>query len=80
MPYLYNYQKGYETIPAKKFDELGMAMINKSTDGSKVVHDRRFKATFGCLPQTCSDLWHLILTSRIGLILGLNFFREKLPN
>ena len=41
-----------------------MAIIGRiETGGSKVVHDWRFKATFGCLPKSCSDLWRLILTS-----------------
>ena len=64
MPFINTHRVGYELIPEEVFDEIGMAMIGKKeTGGSKVVHDRRFKATFGCLPKSCSDLWRLILTS-----------------
>ena len=64
MPFINTHRVGYEVIPEEVFDEIGMAIIGRiETGGSKVVHDRRFKATFGCLPKSCSDLWRLILTS-----------------
>ena len=61
--FIKRHKDAYEHVSEEEFDLVGMGMLRRPVGGSTVIHDRRFIATFGCLPRTCVELWAMILNS-----------------
>ena len=70
----------YEKKSEEEFDKEGMDIIQREVGGSKCTHDRRFISIYGCLPRTCADLWHALLTSgHPSFMVEVNNMQKKKP-
>lgn len=70
-----------DKVTADEFLQLGLAMMQRSSSGSSLISDRRFRSHFGVTPDICAHVWDQLLdpttlpagASKKHLLWGLMF-------
>jgi hypothetical protein len=50
----------YTKLDGQYFEQAGMILLGRPTDGSEEIRRRRFKSSFGCSPTVVARIWNLI--------------------